>query len=298
MYFITYIENGVEKLGVLSREKSQAIDLQKIEGLRPYTSMLDFIDSCGDFEIGRINNVLGDNELVSKIATNTEDIKLCAPIRQPRRNIICLGLNYEEHIDESESIIGKYFEKPSYPVYFGKMASMIIGPGEAINSHREITQQLDYEVELAVVVGKDGTNIAKEQVEDYIFGYSVFNDVSARELQKQHGQWIRGKSLDTFSAMGPYLVHKSEIPFPVQLNISSKINGETRQSSNTKHLIFDLAAIISDLSKGMTLKSGDIIITGTPAGVGMGFNPPKYLKPGDSVECFIEKIGTLKNDVS
>lgn len=160
---------------------------------------------------------------------------------------------------------------------------------------KDYSHNFDYEVELAVIIGKDGKDIPFEEAEDYIFGYTIGNDITVRDIQKKHIQWFKGKSLDTCTSIGPYIVHKSAIPFPVDLDISSKVNGEIRQKSNTKDLIFDIPTIISDLSKGLTLRAGDIILTGTPAGVGAGFKPPKYLKPGDIVECYIEKIGSLTN---
>lgn len=172
-----------------------------------------------------------------------------------------------------------------------------MGQEDIIVSHADIDEQLDYEVELAVIIGKKGTNIPKDQVEDYIFGYTIINDISARQLQQQHSQWYRGKSLDSFTALGPVVVHKSEMPFPIELDISSRVNGELRQNSNTKYFLADIPSIISEFSNGITLEPGDIIATGTPSGVGMGFNPPRYMKSGDVVECEIQNIGILRNAV-
>ncbi len=186
---------------------------------------------------------------------------------------------------------------PEFPIYFTKVASPAIGNGDNIKFSNEVTSEVDYEVELAIVIGKEGINIKPENAQEYIFGYTIVNDISARDLQGKHTQWFKGKSLDTFCPMGPYIVHKSEIKFPVELNIQSRINGELRQNSNTKKLIFDIPYIISDLSKGLTLRPGDIICTGTPSGVGMGFVPPKLLKNNDVIECYIENIGKLVNKV-
>ena len=166
-----------------------------------------------------------------------------------------------------------------------------------IQSHPGLVERLDYEAELAVIIGKTGRNIKPEEVEDYIFGYSVFNDVTARGIQKQHVQWLRGKSLDGYSVMGPAIVHKSQLPFPQELDISCHVNGELRQQSNTRLLIADIPTIISELSQGMTLEAGDIIATGTPAGVGLSFDPPRFLKAGDEVICTVEKVGQLKNRI-
>ncbi len=183
----------------------------------------------------------------------------------------------------------------SFQYIFSKVASPAIGQGDNIKAFPEYTDKADYEVELAVIIGKDGIDIRKEDAEDYIFGYTIVNDVSARNIQRKHGQWFKGKSLETYCPMGPVIVHKSALPFPIELEIKCSINGELRQNSNTKQLIFDIPSIIHDLSKGMYLRKGDIIITGTPAGVGLGFKPFKFLKPGDEIECSIEGIGTLKN---
>jgi 2-keto-4-pentenoate hydratase/2-oxohepta-3-ene-1,7-dioic acid hydratase in catechol pathway len=231
------------------------------------------------------------------LAIPLENIKIMAPIPYPRRNIICLGKNYIKHAEEVARTIKGGGDFPSEPIYFSKFASPAIGTGDYIMAHENITSCLDYEVELAVVIGKNGRNIKRDEAEEYIFGYTIINDITARDLQKTHGQWFRGKSLDTFCPMGPCILHKSEVPFPVKLDISLSVNGELRQSSNTEEMTFDIAYIISQLSEGIELKAGDIIATGTPEGVGIGFDPPRYLKPGDVVSCTIEKIGTLTNTV-
>ncbi len=220
-----------------------------------------------------------------------------APIPYPKRNVFCIGKNYEEHAREIK--ITKISDNfiPENPIYFTKVASPAIATGDNICFSKEVTTQVDYEAELAVIIGKEGTNIKPEEAEEYIFGYTVANDVSARDLQVKHKQWFKAKSLDTFCPMGPVIVHKNEIAYPLELNIQCRVNGELRQNSNTRNMIFDIAYIISDLSKGFTLKPGDIICTGTPAGVGMGFEPPKMLKHGDIVECYVESIGTITNKV-
>jgi 2-keto-4-pentenoate hydratase/2-oxohepta-3-ene-1,7-dioic acid hydratase in catechol pathway len=226
------------------------------------------------------------------------DVKIASPIIKPESDILCLGLNYIDHVSEtSKSFKDDSINIPKYPVYFSKRACRIIGPEEEISNHGGLVQQLDYESELAVIIGKDGINIPKEKAEEYIFGYTIMNDVSARDFQQKHGQWFKGKSFDTFTVLGPHIIYKDEIKFPVELNICSRVNGELRQNSNTKHFIFDIPTIINDLSQGMTLRAGDIIATGTPSGVGMGFNPPRFLKKGDVVECEIEGVGILRNIV-
>ncbi len=223
---------------------------------------------------------------------------LLAPIPCPQQDIICLGINYMDHAEESARFKNEKFsgERP-YAVYFSKRVNRAVNPGEGIESHRDIVDSLDYEAELAVIIGKDARNVPKERAEDYVFGYTIINDVSARNIQNRHKQWYFGKSLDGFLPMGPCIVTADSIPYPPELAISSLVNGELRQNSNTKHLIFGISHVIHELSQGMTLKAGTIISMGTPSGVGMGFDPPKFLVPGDCVECRIEGIGRLMNPV-
>ncbi|ALC91902.1 hypothetical protein AM500_20490 [Bacillus sp. FJAT-18017] len=222
------------------------------------------------------------------------DVELLAPITRPAKNIICIGKNYAEHAIE----MGSADDIPEHVMVFTKPPTAVIGPDKGIPSHSEITDQLDYEGELAVIIGKKGTGIAKEDAMDYVFGYTILNDVTARDLQSRHKQYFLGKGLDGSAPMGPWIVTKDEIPHHGNLDIQTKVNGEIRQDSNTKHLIFPIEQLIADLSKGMTLEPGDIIATGTPAGVGKGFKPPKFLKSGDTIEITIEGIGVLKNTVS
>lgn len=280
MRFITYNYMDKEAVGIISE--------QGIIPLEQYNSMLDLIENFdGNILKGPFSQFIP-----------VDEVKLLAPIPHPRRNILCLGKNYEDHAKElgATKISDKFI--PEDPIYFTKSADSVIASGDSILFYEAVTKQVDYEVELALVIGKEGVNIKPEDAEQYIFGYTIINDVSARDLQLKHKQWFKAKSLDTFCPMGPHIVHKSELPLPIQLDIKCSINGEVRQSSNTSKLIFDIPYMISDLSKGLTLRPGDIIATGTPSGVGFGFNPPKFLKDGDTIECYIEKIGTLVNKVS
>ncbi|MFZ5827925.1 MAG: fumarylacetoacetate hydrolase family protein [Bacillota bacterium] len=222
------------------------------------------------------------------------EVRLLAPIPRPDKNIYCVGLNYLAHNDE---FTGGAKPPPAAPIIFSKTPTTVIGPGEAIESHSDVTREVDYEAELAVVIGRTGRNIRKDEALDYIFGYTMVNDVTARDLQRKHQQWLIGKSLDTFCPMGPFLIHRDEVAWPVALDISCRVNGELRQHSNTRHLIFDIPTLIETLSAGHTLEAGDIIATGTCQGVGMGFNPPRFLKPGDVVEVEIEGFGLLSNTV-
>lgn len=223
-----------------------------------------------------------------------QEIKLLSPIPVPKQDIICLGINYMAHAVESARFKKEAFggERP-YAVYFSKRVNECVGDECEISSYRGLVDSLDYECELAVVIKKDARNVAEKDAFDYIFGYTIMNDISARNLQTRHKQWYFGKSLDGFAPVGPYIVTEDEFERPPKLNIKSYVNGELRQNSNTSLLIFGIAHVISELSQGMTLKAGTIIAMGTPAGVGMGFKPPKWLSPGDVVECEIEDIGKL-----
>ncbi len=206
-------------------------------------------------------------------AIDLDHVDILAPIPFPKRNLFCLGKNYLDHALETKGLAGGSDEIPKFPIYFSKIADPAIGNRATILNHLTITDKVDYEVELAIVIGKDGIDINKEDAEAYIFGYTVANDVSARNIQRKHGQWFKGKSLKSHCPMGPWIIYKSAISFPVELDIQCWVNDELRQNSNTKQFIFDIPTIISDLSKGMYLRKGDIILTGTPAGVGLGFKP-------------------------
>jgi len=223
-----------------------------------------------------------------------EEVTLLSPVTKPPKNILCVGKNYVDHAIE----MGSKDDIPEHLMVFTKAPTTIIGPNEQIDNHLSITKQLDYEGELAIVIGKKGRNIKKEDALDYVFGYTIVNDITARDLQAKHKQFFLGKSLDTSCPMGPVLVHKENLSDPNHLHIETKINGEVRQSSNTKHFIFSVEEMISTISLGMTLEPGDVIATGTPAGVGKGFQPPRFLNPGDQIEITIEGIGTLSNKVS
>ena len=227
-----------------------------------------------------------------------EEARLLAPIPHPKQDVICLGINYMAHAQEAARYKNENFngERP-FAVYFSKRASCAVGTGEGIPSHQDIVEDLDYEAELAVIIGKKASRVAPEQAKDHVFGYTVINDVSARTIQNRHKQWYFGKSLDGFLPMGPCIATAEELSYPPKVQIQSRVNGELRQDSNTELLLFDIDHIISELSQGMTLLPGTIISTGTPSGVGMGFTPPKFLKPGDVVECTVEGIGTIKNTV-
>lgn len=227
-----------------------------------------------------------------------EEVRLLAPIPRPRQDVICLGMNYRDHEKEAAKYDADAFtkDKPA-AVYFSKRVSRAGDPDGVIPRYEGLVERLDYEAELAVIIGKTAKNVKAEEAGEYIFGYTVLNDVSARDLQTGHKQWYFGKSLDGFTPLGPCILTADETAFPPALDISCAVNGEERQRSNTALLIHSIAGVIEELSAGMTLLPGTIIATGTPAGVGMGFDPPKFLKSGDVVECTIQNIGTLKGTV-
>lgn len=226
-----------------------------------------------------------------------DEVKPLAPIPVPRRNILCLGKNYLDHAQELASKMQTSAEAPRHPIIFTKATSAVIAPGEPIPAYQAYTQKLDYEAELALIIGRDGRDIAPADAWDYVFGYTAINDISARDLQKDHHQWFRAKSLDGFAPMGPVVVHHSAMPAPADIEVKCFVNGEQRQDATFDQLIFDVPTIISALSAGMSLQAGDIIATGTPGGVGMGFTPPRYLQPGDEVVVDISGVGELRNPV-
>jgi 2-keto-4-pentenoate hydratase/2-oxohepta-3-ene-1,7-dioic acid hydratase in catechol pathway len=215
--------------------------------------------------------------------------RLLAPIPRPRKNIFCMGRNYAEHAAERGAA------PPERPVFFTKAPTTVIGPDAPI-VHHAATQALDYEVELAVVVGRGGRDIAREDALRHVFGYTVLNDVTARDLQQAHQQWFKGKSLDTFCPMGPVLVTVDEVPDPQALGIRLRVNGQVRQEATTAQMIFDVATLLAVLSAGMTLEPGDVLATGTPSGVGAATGA--YLRPGDLVEAEIDGLGCLVNRVA
>jgi 2-keto-4-pentenoate hydratase/2-oxohepta-3-ene-1,7-dioic acid hydratase in catechol pathway len=223
-----------------------------------------------------------------RLAYPLKRVRLLAPIPSPSRNIFCLGRNYADHAAERGAAA------PDHPVYFTKPATAVVGPGDDV-VHHAITRELDYEVELAVVIGAGGRDISRADALAHVFGYTVINDVTARDLQKRHQQWFKGKSLDTFCPMGPVLVTADELPDPQALGISLRVNGQVRQSSHTSKMIFPVAQCIEALSQGMTLLPGDIIATGTPEGVGAASG--SFLKAGDRIEAEVEQIGILHSKV-
>lgn len=299
MYFATFAKDGKTDIGVLTADKKAVLPLAAAEKhvLGSQTlpaTMLELLDA-GQPAVDTVAKILATaDDKCPKLALS--EVKLLAPIPRPRKNIFCIGKNYREHAMEFEKVKDES-AIPKHPVIFSKPPTTVIGPEAVIDSHSEVTQGLDYEVELAVVIGRKGTNIPQAKAMDYVFGYTIMNDVTARDLQKRHSQWLKGKGLDTFAPMGPFLVHKSAVADVTNLKITSKVNGELRQNANTGDLIFSIPVLIETLSAGITLEPGDLIATGTPAGVGGAMTPPKYLKAGDKLELEITGLGALKNTV-
>jgi 2-keto-4-pentenoate hydratase/2-oxohepta-3-ene-1,7-dioic acid hydratase in catechol pathway len=289
MKFATWKEGVREKAGIISRDMKSVHSFESC-GLA-YTSLLDFIMNRKEADMAALR------AQESKPGTALSTVVLQAPIPNPHHDIICLGLNYMDHVKESAKFDIKTDENRANSVYFSKRVIRALGPDGIIENHFDINERLDYEAELALVIGKDAVKVKQENALDYVFGVCCFNDLSARDLQNSHQQWYFGKSLDTFTALGPYIVTLDEFTLPLKLNITSRVNGETRQKSNTGNLIFTPEFIIAELSAGLTLDAGTIIATGTPAGVGAGFNPHRCMKTGDVCEVEIEGCGVLRNTV-
>ncbi|MTK05792.1 MAG: fumarylacetoacetate hydrolase family protein [Hungatella sp.] len=298
MKLVTYEVDRRRDIGVVSRDEMWVFPL-KAFGME-YREMLEVVKGLSQSERDLLEHASGLDPDSSNIvgAAMMKEVTLLAPILTPDQDIICLGLNYMEHAEESARYKKEAFDgERNDAVYFSKRVNEAVGPYGDILSHSDIVDSLDYEAELAVIIGKDAKDVPPEKAEDYIFGYTIINDVSARNVQTAHKQWYFGKSLDGFTPMGPCILTANSISYPPELSIQSKVNGELRQDSNTGLMIFKIDHIISELSRGMTLKAGTIISTGTPKGVGMGFNPPAFLSAGDEVECIIEEIGSIKNRV-
>ncbi len=287
MKLVTFLAGKEYKTGILKEDK--IIEIKKEAGSQ--LQMLDLIDLASP--AGQKPDFSLLEELGQGQEFTLDQVKIMAPIRYPRRNLFCLGLNYIDHAKEVSFKDGQEPELPKFPVYFSKIAWPALEEAGTIDYDESITKMLDYEVELAVIIGREGKNISQEDAISYVFGYTIANDISARNVQRKHGQWFKGKSIDGYAPMGPYILTADQVKNPDNLDLKTYVNDELRQDSNTKQMIFSLSEVISDLSKGLTLQKGDIILTGTPAGVGLGFKPYKFLNPGDIVRCEIEELGSL-----
>ena len=293
MKLVTLRHQGAEHLGIQSDDHVvlPALSTPK-EGVP--RSMLSLI-GAGDDGLSMLQQ-FSDPESTG-VRIPLAEAKLLAPIPNPPANIICLGWNYVEHIEESASAAVRDRELPEHPVVFTKAVGSVIGPLDPIPLDARFSSQWDWEVELGVIIGKTGRRITESEAMRHVFGYTVINDISIRDVQFRHQQFFLGKSADGACPMGPCVVTADEVPDPQALDLSCRVNGETKQASNTRYQIFGIAKTISILSQGMTLRAGDIIATGTPSGVGFARKPPEFLKPGDVVECEVQRIGLLRNPV-
>jgi 2-keto-4-pentenoate hydratase/2-oxohepta-3-ene-1,7-dioic acid hydratase in catechol pathway len=308
MRFVTFTRKNEQRLGLMGLQ-DQIIDLAEVNrrflknGNASYlTSMQAFIEGGSKaIQVARqaekyvtAKNIADQKKLVAVGALlRPNQAKIIAPVPVPKKNVVMLGINYREHVDEGARARSLDIKYPDYPVFFTKPATSVIGQFGKVINHK-VTEKLDWEVELAVVIGRRGRDIPKEKAYDYVFGYTVCLDMTARELQRQHGQWFKGKSLDSFCPMGPWIVHKSALKNPQQVQLICRVSGEVMQNGNTRDMIFDIPTTIESLSQGLTLEPGDMISTGTPSGVGFARVPPVFLKPGDKVEGEVEGIGVLE----
>lgn len=285
MRLVTYRAGSATSIGALNGD--EVVDLGSVA-----PDMLGLIDQ-GAAGLERARNVVAGNSARRALA----EVQLLAPIPRPRKNIVCLGMNYAEHAYESMRAKGLPETLPPHPVFFTKTVTAVNNPDAPVPFWSKVSTQIDWEVELGFVIGTGGIFISQGDALSHIFGYTIVNDISARDIQNQHQQFYRGKSLDGSAPMGPCIVTADEIPDPHALGLRLRVNGKTMQDSNTNDLIFKIPEIIATYSSGTTLEPGDIFITGTPSGVGMGMTPQTWLKPGDVVEAEIDSIGTLRNTI-
>lgn len=295
MKLVSYLHGGA--VGVGAAQPAEGAILPLSAGANALPEDINELIAMGDAGL----------EAAAKIARGASgaiplaQAKLLAPVPRPRRNIICVGKNYREHALEfagsGYDSTAAQSEVPDHPVIFTKAPSSVIGPEDGIKAALDPTSSIDYEGELAVVISKGGRGIAAENCADHVYGYTIINDLTSRRLQARHQQWFIGKSLDTFCPMGPWLVTADEIADVGQLRLQTRVNGELRQDATVSDMIFSIPTLLETLSAGITLQPGDIIATGTPAGVGVGFDPPKFLNQGDRVAVSIDQLGELRNQV-
>ncbi len=308
MRFVTFRRDGAAGPGLLT-EDGRIVDLVAAipEAAEAGTGVFDRpvpSDLAGCIAAGRpfltaaeaISARVADGGLAAAVYP-AESCELLAPIPRPSKNVFCVGRNYAEHVAEGYRARNEKQVLPEHPQIFTKPPTAVIGPDAAVRLDSRVTEKLDYEVELTVVIGRRGRDIPAAEARDHIFGFTIANDITAREVQRRHGQWFKGKGLDSSCPMGPHIVSLDQLPNFDRLDIGLTVNGERRQNSNTRHMIFPIPEIIEVLSMGMTLEPGDLIMTGTPSGVGYAMTPPRFLAPGDEVACTIEGIGTLSNRI-
>jgi 2-keto-4-pentenoate hydratase/2-oxohepta-3-ene-1,7-dioic acid hydratase in catechol pathway len=297
MRFVTFStsEQGPSILGLVV-DGSTVIDLcRALAGsITVPERLIDYIAAGPALHESVRDAVAGAGAWPSDVAFPLADVTLRAPLRPGK--IVGVGLNYVEHVEESSRTLDTAKELPTRPVLFSKPGTAVVGPGEPIQHNGAMTQQLDWECELAVVMGQVARNVPEAQALDYVFGYSIVNDISARD-QRRSGQWFFSKGQDSYAPFGPMIVTTDEITDPHTLRLSLTVNGDQRQDGNSRHMLFKIPVLIADITSGVTLEPGDVIATGSPQGVGAAMDPPTFLQPGDVVACTIEGIGTLENPV-
>lgn len=283
MRFVSFARDGAMDIGVLDASGETVIPLSGKKGLP--SCMNAFLD-MGEAGVAAAREILSGGESIPLAG-----VTVLAPIPRPRSSILCVGRNYLEHVKETNASN----PVPTHPIIFTKPPASVVPSGAVVDLHADLTRSVDYEGEVAVIIGRKTSKVAEDKAMEHVFGYTILNDVTARDLQKRHTQWVIGKGLDTFCPMGPYITHVSAMPDPADIAIRTRVNGEVRQEGNTRDLIFTIPYLIALISSGMTLEPGDIIATGTPSGVGAGFNPPRFLRKGDTVEITVDGIGVLRN---
>lgn len=293
MRLVSFSKSGTPALGIVVGER--VLDVAAAAASAP-TSMQAVIDG-GAAALRALKQALEGTADGSPAWSALSDATLLSPIPRPNKNVFCVGRNYKAHIEEGARARGVPLVFPTVPEFFSKPPTSVIGHGADIRLDTRLTQQLDYEVELALVIGKTCSDIGVDEAMSAVFGYTVLNDVTARDLQKRHHQWFKGKGLDTYCPIGPWIVTADEFGDPSGRRVTLRVNGETRQDSSTSDLLFNVATIVSVLSQGLTLEPGDIVATGTPAGVALGMTPQKWLVDGDVVEAEVEGVGILRNTV-
>ncbi|TDQ63226.1 2-keto-4-pentenoate hydratase/2-oxohepta-3-ene-1,7-dioic acid hydratase in catechol pathway [Actinomycetospora succinea] len=289
MKLVTFVDDGREAVGRLDGDDTTVRDLTPVVGTVPLLAVIE------DWHrVGPAIAAAGDLPVV-------DAPRLRAPIPAPRRDLFAVGKNYREHVAEfgrsGYDTPGRSEDLPDKPIVFSKATTAVTGPFDDVEAHPAVTAELDYEAELAVIIGPGGRGISREDAFDHVWGYTIVNDVTARDVQRDHKQWLLGKSLDTHAPMGPWAVTADEVPDVRALEVSSTVNGEPRQKAPVADLIFDVPELIRVISAGITLLPGDVIATGTPVGVGIGFDPPRFLRPGDVVECAVTGLGALRNTI-
>lgn len=296
MKFVTFAKDGAQRVGLWL--DSGVLDLALAADLSGETldasSMIALIQG-GDASL-KAARALAAKPVADALVPHAS-VQLLAPIPRPAKNVFCVGRNYIEHVHEGDRMFQRDPSIPTVPNFFTKTPTTVTGPDAEVRWPSKVTQAFDYEIELGVIIGKTGRDIPAAKAYEHVFGYTIINDVTARDLQRSHVQWFKGKTLDTTCPMGPWIVDAEEIGDPKALDLTFLLNGEQRQHASTAQMIFDVPAIIESLSAGLTLEAGDVIASGTPSGVGFGMEPKGLLKDGDVMECRISKIGVLKNTV-